>query len=235
MKGSIRAVAALLGMTGLIGSVATYKVAAIIFTGMQHASITYHIDERLSQKSQQQIIAHIENNRSISPQDLINDVRTQFGCIDSIQLKYTPYTAEMHISARELSAVVNDQFVVTISGIMLEKEQYSPFLFDNLKHINMHELCEIKLPAIIHSWIDRAPFELFKAFDVVWFDENNIELKNKKDSQLVIRCAHTQSVDSLAIDACRDAKQALMNDNWVRHHEVIADVRFDRQIIISKR
>ena len=236
MKGSVRAVAALLSITGLIGSVATYKVAAIVFSGAQHASITYHIDERLSQKSQRHIITYIEKNRSISSQKLIDDVCMQFKCIDSVRLCYIPHRANMHVSACTLLAKINHQFVATTSGMVLEKEQYDPILVDRLKHINIHELCEIQLPTVIHNWIDRAPFEVFEAFDVAWFDGNHIELQNKKDPQLVICCTHTQPINSLAVDACTHAKKTLISDSmWAKHHEVVADVRFDRQIIVSKR
>ncbi len=236
MKGSIHAVAVLLSITGLIGSIATYKVAAIIFSGAQHTSITYHIDERLSQESQRHIIAYIEKNRSISSQMLIDDVCMQFKCVDSAYLWYTPHGADLHIRACTLLAGVNDQFVVTTSGRVLEKNHFAPSLSDDLKHIKIHELCEIQLPTVIHNWIDRAPFEVFEAFDVTWVDENNIELKNKKDPQLVICCMHTQPINSLVIDACTYAKKTLISDSmWAKHHEVIADVRFDRQIIVSKR
>jgi len=236
MKGNIRAIVLLLSITGLIGSVATYKVALIIFSGIQHTSITYHIDKRLSQESQQQIIACIENNKSILSQNMIDTVCTQFKSIDTIQLRHTPHGAMINITAHELSAMVNDQSVVTATGAILEKTQYNSSFFNTLKHITVHGLCDSKLPIIIRDWIDRASPEIFRTFDVTWFDENTIELKNKKNSRLVIRCAHEQPIDSLAINACAQIKKALVcNSIWATHHELIADVRFDRQIIVSKR
>ena len=236
MKGNIRAVALLLSITGLIGSVATYKVATIIFSGMQYASISYHIDERISPNLQQQIIAYIENNRSISSQILINDIHSQFACVDSVQLQHSPHAVDLYVSACDILAVINNQFAVTASGIMLEKEQYNSSFFADFKHIKIPQMCELQLPTAIHSWIDQAPLEIFKVFDIAWFTENHIELQHKKDPQLVICCTNTQPINSLVIDACTDAKKALMGNNMrASHHEVIADVRFDRQIIVSKR
>ena len=237
MKGSIRAIAILLAVAGAIGSVASYKVCTLIFSEIQHTTVAYHIDERLSQDVQRQIIAFVQSHADSAPQQLIDDICAQFGFVENVQLSHTPHAQTLQIQSRPLLALINDQEVATAAGLLFDKNNFSDQSLQNIKRVQVPaEQCTQMLAPVVHDWIERMPADLFASFAVTWVDENAIELKSKNDSQLVIRCSHTQSVDQLCAQACAQAKDEMVQQRSLeRHQELVADVRFDRQIIISKR
>jgi len=242
MKGNMHVIAILLGFSGVIGSIATYKVTTIMFSKSHGIKpITYHFDDRLSKKSQKKIVAYIEQHRYAHSQALVSSVCSTFDYIKSAQLHYTPHTVNIHIQAHNLSAIINNQYAVTTSleySTLLNIHDFNPQIINELKQLNLdtieHVSAQSILPSTIHEWIIRMPHDLFTQFHVSWIDENNIECTYKKDPQLTIRCTHTQNIDATDIESCLYAKNTLPSHMLSIHKKIVADVRFDQQIIISK-
>jgi len=236
MKGNRRAVIGLLCMAGMIGAVATYKAAAIVISHTQHAKIAYHFDNRLSYDTQNKIVQHVDQCVHSSPQELITDIHTTFDCVQKIALQYEPDGAQMVISAHDILALINNHFLVTPSRNLIAKEWYNAAAVAAVKCMDVSLLSERQLPDAIYAWIDRMPESLFHTFNVTWIDENSIELRHAQDPQLTIVCAHAQPIETVLLDSCIEQKAILLSNRQIRKGDsILADVRFDQQIILSKK
>lgn len=236
MKGNIRIIAVLLAISGGIGLLATYKAAAIIFSGNanNNVPIVYHFDTKISSQAKAEIKHHIQTHQSMRAQALIDSLCKQFNHLKQVYIQYAPQNINIHITAHEPCALINETSVVTTDGRMLNRTAFTDTALEHIKALNVPSIKDTytQLPAPIFSWIQRTPDTIFKDFSITWIDENEIECAHKEDPHLIIRCTHTQDLRAHDIDACIYAKK---QRTIAPQHTVVADIRFNRQVIISKK
>lgn len=212
----------------------------IVWSAVQPAyTFTYSFDTTLASTTRHSIQTYVEQHSTLSSQALINSICSEFNYIHSCQLAYKPSGAHIQINAHTAAYAINDQLIANQDGTLFAKEAFTPTLFEELKKVSVPTLVPTspKTPSLLHQWICHAPPTLFSQYAVCWLDEHTIELTDLEDAQFVIRCTHNQTLDATTLQSYRTLKNEL-SDHALRQrntNSVIADIRFEGQIILSKK
>lgn len=237
MKGNKCAVLGLLGITGCVGSIAVYRVILIIVAAVCSGQIQYVFDEHLSTKAKEHIAAYANCVLLSSAQDYINAIQQQFKYIDTVQLSYMPEMTQLYIKAREPIARINDHYVADRCGHLFKATVFQDTLVQKLKSVFIAQLSDnLTLPDNIHQWVSQISPALCATYNITWIDEHTIELKKHDDPALIIRCSSEQSMTDMPLQMCMQAKESLLQAVTLKATQaIVTDIRFDRQIIVSKR
>lgn len=240
MKGNIRTIITVLCLSGFFSIIALCKTVMIIWAAVQPTyTFTYSFDTTLASTARHAIQTYVEQHDTLSSQALINGICAEFNYVYSCQLAYKPSGAHIQINAHTLAYAINDQLVANQDGTLFAKEVFKPTLYATLKKISVPTFVPTsqEVPSLLHQWICHAPPTIFSQYAVCWLNEHIIELTDLDDAQFVIRCTHNQTLDATTLQSYRTLKNEL-STHALRQHDtssVIADIRFEGQIILSKK
>lgn len=239
MKGNIRAIIGLLCVSGIFSSIALFKVVTMVYSLVQPSAITCSFNGHLSIPTQNAIQAYAqENHTALSSQSLINTLCDHFTCIKSAQLSLTPHGSHMVAHAHVPHALINDTLIANDQGHLFLAHDFNVSLLHNIKRMYIHNIhtSDKNLPSLIQQWIISTPLSLFESYAISWIDEHNIECIDIHDPQFIIRCRHDQLITKEIINQHAYIKNNYDNQQvHKRDKYIVTDIRFDKQIIISKK
>lgn len=239
MKGNVRAIIGLLCISGIFSSIALFKVVTMVYSLVQPSTIICSFNGHLSIPTQNAIQTYIQQNRTIlSSQSLINTLCDHFNCIKSAQLSLTPHGSHMVAHAHVPHAFINDTLIANDQGHLFSAHDFDVSSLHTIKKINIHNIhtSDKHLPHLIQQWIIATPLSLFESYSINWINEHNIECVDIHDPQFIIRCRHDQLITKEIIDQHAYIKNNYDNKQMNKRSKyIVTDIRFDKQIIISKK
>jgi hypothetical protein len=199
-----------------------------------HYIITYEpiFSHALSDQIERFMPTLWEHYRS-NPSYMLEKLITEFPIIAQGTLAYTPHrAASIKINAHKPLALINQNAVVTHTGLIFDKSVfYEPYL-DTLPKLevrssDMHN--ELKAPYFL-SFVQSILPALYDVYTIVWHNKTEIELIDKERASFSILCHAEQNITETLLQACRDLQSASG-----RSKNVCADIRFNQSIIIGER
>ena len=240
MKGNIRTIITVLCLSGFFSAIALCKAVMIIWSALQPTyAFTYSFDTRLASTARHHIQTYVEQNGRVNSQALINGICATCNYVQSCQLSYNPSGAHLQINAHTPAYIINDRVVTSQEGNLITKEAFTSELVGSLKKISVPTVAQesSELPSLLHQWMCHVSPTIFSQYAICWVDEHTIELTDLQDHQFVIRCTHNQTLDVATLQSYSTLKNEL-NSNALKQKStasIVADIRFEGQIIFSKK
>jgi hypothetical protein len=131
MKGNIRTIITVVCLSGFFSILALIKTITIIWSAIQptHA-FTYSFDTMLASTTHHAIQTYVEQHDTLSSQELINGICTEFNYVHSCHLAYKPSGAQIHINAHTPLYAINNHSVANQDGTLFAKEAFTPTFFE---------------------------------------------------------------------------------------------------------
>lgn len=223
------------------GTIIGVGITGKIITARLHALATHShtVDFRFSPAVNADITNYIETNKEFSKSRSFADLQTQFPYIKSLKIQRSaPAHTDYETIAHELLVTINNQQVVTDNGLVFNRELFAPrsvkFLY-NIETVHQHSA---RVPeAFIDSMHAFMP-DIVKAYTVTWIDDKEIVLHDKVQPLFFIKCSAKKLPDKQVLATCTRLMQEILQQLSEKkiqkvQQSLIADIRFDKQIILN--
>ncbi len=167
------------------------------------------------------------------PLYMLEKLISEFPLIAQGTIAYTPHrTASIRITAHRPLALINQNLVITYTGLIFDKALfYEPYI-DTLPQLEVRSSDiqnELKAPYFL-SFVQSFCQTLYDSYTVVWHNKTEIELIDKELPGFSIFCHAEQNITERLLQTCQDLGTATN-----RSKNVCADIRFNQSIIIGER
>lgn len=164
---------------------------------------------------------------------------SKFDWIVSIDVALLPYRKAMiELVAYEPLYRINNDYVVTVTGKLLPKNNFDSLLVSALGHINIvFSNNEPVLSDACRQFILAIPSSLLDTYQCVWESDTRVRLYDKQQTHFVIVCHPLMMPNEKMIQHCNALKGELVERcvfELPRAKTWVADIRFEDQIVVSQ-
>lgn len=194
-------------------------------------------DPTLSHAVCMDVQTYLEANQIPSKRLVVENLKTTFPVLKSVSV-HQRKSGVVHIicNAHEPFFDLNQEKIVLQNGALVERTCFVPEAVDAVCTLSLTLTDEATTaPAGLISWLQAAPIELFKRYEVTWHDQTNIELIDTQNRQITILLQSTNELDESLLAYCASMiPQAVQKKGTNR--PFVADLRFEGQLVLySKR
>ncbi len=127
---------------------------------------------------------------------------------------------------------INDGYIFSQSGKILSKDFFKNENINSLETITLNS--DVKnLNSQTINFIEKIPASLTDEFKIFWENDNSIKLKSKNQNFTIIT-TNKYFPDNKISEICKKLYQeVLQNPDVKQNTEVITDLRFSNQIVVS--
>lgn len=167
------------------------------------------------------------------PQDFTTLLQKKFPIVESVIIKRkNPDFLIIILNSCVPIYKINNTLVITKNEKLLPLTNFLPQVTENLENIDIHELSG-DLSDDLKLFIKKLNPEIPQDYNITWKNKNYITLKDKT-ANLVIVFEHNQIITKKLIKNCRNIFREKLKDlNKANDKQIIADLRFANQIVIS--
>jgi hypothetical protein len=134
----------------------------------------------LSKTMYARIVASLSAQKisSLPKNSLYAQIKKIISSAASIALSHDrPYNLTVFVDIMDPCAVVNNEYVLTTNGALVNLEEYAPDSINHLVHIGVKEQFFPQQSRIACSkWVKKLPVEIFENFSITWYARSHIEL-----------------------------------------------------------
>lgn len=208
-------------------------VGRILYLSFYSTHFDISFDPILSTKACNQIKYYLENHSDwhIKPIEVLES----FSLLKKIIIKRSTLAkATIFIISYEPIANINNNYVLLHNGFIVDSDFFEVFSKEQLYHISMGQVDTKKPEIALVQWINNCQ-DIFVEYKIRWIDQTKIILFHKSNNQINLL---VQANKSISISFCENIQQLITKkiNNIAKSAQIIADLRFDDQVIIySKR
>ena len=206
------------------------------------SSYQLHFPTSLSSNSREKIdsfIAKNSNYQQNKPAKIISTIKENFPFIKTVALNYeATKQLDIIVSTYKPIYLINSNQLLLESGELNSREDYTSEVTQNLPTINFNnkDKQQEKRKLTESSILQQIDHEIKKQYSIVWKNENHILLNDKNQKNFSILCNAHSILQKNKITTCQKLKnKKIARNRWyLTKRQVIADIRFDKQIIFSR-
>jgi hypothetical protein len=209
----------------------SYKIGIAVF-GVKETNITIH-PPILAEVIQEKLKKTIQNLAFYNAHFLKTELNSLYPDIQNVvSAFYANNLAEIDITIADPIACINDTYILTESATLVNKSYF------NDRYIHLPEIIVSDLSLLTLSgkkWLLTYLPLLKKDFSISWCTENEIHLRNKKNKYLDIICCSSVNFNTDLFNRIQAIEKKVneKNETMIRKKEWIADIRFEKQIILG--
>jgi hypothetical protein len=218
---------------GKIG-IGAYVLFSIFFL---QANVELVFDDYLSDHAKQCVYDH-SGQKDIMADSLSKSAQVMQECPgvkDVSIMRNEKDDLEISVMGARPHACINEIYVLNQNGQILDANLYShPKRLPSVQTIDSNS----DLSPICKKFLLDIPYELLAEYSVLYHDPSNIILYDKKQPFFTVTCSVTAPPNQLIHEACKKIKGSLKNKGELGDEPLSiwnADIRFDKQIIVSKK
>ena len=209
------------------------------FTGV-FGSVNYVLKSNVGLSDQTQKLIHsiFESEKTKEPGVLYKSLKKKIPLIEEATLAY-PSKERVVIKLRlqQPHFAINKDYVLTDDGTVAVSSLLNKDVVGRLPQINVDRCQNTRscVPGEFCSCMDSVPGGVFEDYEVKWEDQTKIELRDKHDPRFVVVTSCGTPISQQLLETCQKIKKMELSENKYKYrkkdHRLVADVRFDRQII----
>jgi hypothetical protein len=210
----------------------SYKAGCILFIPKK---ITFSFDERLSADQKKIIESAFDGVSSYRFSRLASCVKEACPAVASCTFTRLP-TQTLHVAVTS----ENPFLALNQAWILTQDKKIIPRRFFDLDAIQECPMIEVKngvnpveLSSHFKDWIMSLDPSFFSTYQISWFDDYHIVLNHKKMSTVSLLCSVDVSFNDLMINTCALVLKQCEKRSGADKRKWIADVRFDKQVIVA--
>ncbi len=200
----------------------------------------YGFDSLFSKEFKKSIESYIDDAyaQNPDPEKLVKTIAKQFPALQQItfdvcQQEHTKFI----IHGYKPLLVINNEFVVLASGKVFPVAWYHKKL--------LHELCNVSYEQVVKKdkvdkrfvkFVVGCPQEILDECSVIWKSHEDIQLRSKKDTNLVIRTNSSGIPEMQDLEICNNMKEKVgtqRGNKKGKKQTMVCDMRFSRQLVVS--
>ena len=220
----------------VVGSAATMLYLRL---GAVH-SCTYAFDSCFSNATRDRLKEFIDTrNHTIgSSKQLFEDLKKQFPQVKSLIVeRCAPGVMHYDIQSVRPLVTINKQCVVAENGAVFPMTLFAQRSVNFLYDVAVPNFGFKQLPTSFVTAMQEMLPEMFSSYAVSWIDDKEMWLRDKNDPSFFIICNTKKLPDAQMFSHCNRLRQEMTQKTDERKTEkqsiVVADIRFDKQIIFS--
>jgi hypothetical protein len=212
------------------------KTHAVLFS-VHGCSVT--IDPILSHQTHQQITDFFNKNeelQDVSLKDIVAAVQKKFFCVESVAVKRCASgSLDIGISAVKPLCNINSDKVLVVNGTIFANDVFTDSSREKLDtlfvRLEQEELDKVREK--LRKFTQKLIPSIYSQYDVVWFNEREVRLIDKKDSWFVTVCNAYKVPNEQSLAYINRIKQDIFPKKGRKNIRWVADMRFNDQIIVS--
>ncbi len=217
------------------GDFITY-IFLMLSTHLLQADVQVSFDEYLAETAKQCVHACI--NEKIETKKLADTAACMQKCpaIKDVSIA-RPISDDIEVTvvSSKPHARVNEIYVLNSDGQILDAS-----LYENIDRLPLVQTknSDSHLSPICKKFLLAIPHELLREYDVEWENGASITLYDKKQPFFTVTCSASTPPSALIHEACKKIKDELKARGELGEEPLVvwdADIRFDKQIILSRK
>lgn len=227
-----RNVKVLLGIFCLVGG---WQVSRISHASQALKAVTFiALDELLAQDEQQRMVHALMQEHTVSPVPSVCTLRQRYPEVDASYVRrLRPQTYHITITCPRPLIRLNNDLLLSSRCDALPAHLYDGDVVQRLQvleHTPLKQYTAVS-PDVV-SFVGHMPDELWHHFTVCWQAPTTVVLSDKEHPYLSLLCDATHIPDTAVINDCHEIYQQFDQTALrVKKQQVVADVRFERQIV----
>lgn len=209
-------------------------LASVYFFAAHQFQISY--DPIISSQTQSSITTYINNYpiQSLSFKQLEQSLQKDFACVSFIQAHAQPHgIIKLHVHAINPLYIINDKDIVTAHNSIVDAEFYVPEITKKLPALQISLQTEQKrLPPETFAYLSSLYSFNIPHIAVIWKQPHDVQIHLLTEN-IKIRCNAYTPPDQQLFDRCMQVIRE-HQQSCIQAKKVLADIRFDNQVIISK-
>lgn len=191
-------------------------------------------DQSLSSTAQKDLQTFIQKQRVTDLAQLSQQIRNKFPQIQVVQACHDQ-TGVLHIALEASSPKlsINNEYVLCENGALVALSYIPNEIRANLASIATKDKSLVE-DLVFRSWAQSLPIDLCHDYAIVWVDQFTIYYTDQKNKAFHLVCDAARYPDVAILNSYQEIKNTLSQRSGLRNQHVIADARFDRQIIVRK-
>ncbi|HSW73897.1 MAG TPA: hypothetical protein VLG71_01955 [Candidatus Limnocylindria bacterium] len=241
MKRSWGTTCILMSIGALICLVTVHVGCAYLFAVKR---ITFSVDPLFAPTTSSEIISFLEHTKDLDKQSitqLYTTLQSEFPAVKTLTVqRIAPDQLHVMISCQKPYMMVNETTTVTEGGYLVPTTVFAQTHTKNLPALTIANLpCAThRAPPGLMNCIGQLREQLCKQYTVIWRTELETELVDKQQPQFAVVCNTTTLAQPSLLARCQKLKEELQSQGAFEAKPKklwIADIRFDKQIILSRR
>lgn len=209
-------------------------LASVYFFAAHQFQISY--DPLISSQTASDITTYINNYpiTSLSFKQLEQSLQKDFACVASIQASAQPHgIIKVYVDAIKPLCVVDDKNIITAHNSIINADFYSPDITQRLPALQISlQTDQKRLPSETFAYLASLYSFNIPHMEIIWKQPHDVQIHLLTEN-IKIRCNAYTTPDQQFFDRCiqiaREHQQPC-----IQAKKVLADIRFDNQVIISK-
>ena len=200
----------------------------------------YAFDSLFSKEFKKSIEIYIDEAyaKNPNPEILVKMIAQQFPVLQQITFDvYEQDYTKFIIQGHKPLFIINNEFVVLANGKVF------PIWWYHKKFL--HELCNVSYEQTIkNNKVDKrfvkffvgCTQEILDTYLITWKSHEDIQLRSKKDADVVIRTNSSQIIEIQDLEICKHMKEkmgTIRGNKKGKKQTTICDMRFSRQLVVS--
>jgi len=200
--------------------------------GVGQCSCSY--DQSLSPAAQKDIQTFIQQQRVTDLAQLSQAIQEKFHQIKAVQACHDRTgVLRIVLDASEPKLLINNEYVLCKNGAVVVHAYIPDEIRVDLAAIATKDKSLVE-DLVFRSWAQHLPIQLCHEYAIVWVDQFTVYYTDQKNKAFHLVCDAAQYPDVSILNSYQEIKNTLSQRNGLRNQQVIADARFDRQIIVRK-
>ena len=192
----------------------------------------------LSDQTQKTIHSVFAEEKIKDPKELYQVLKKEIPLIEEATLSYpSEEKVTVKLTLQQPHFAINQGYVLTDNGTMASASLLSKDVVLKLPQVSV-DRCQNTpscVPGEFSACMREVPEKVFDRYDVKWEDQTKIELRDKQDPKFIIIASCNTLSNKRLLKACQEIKEKELSENKSKYrkkgHRLVADVRFDRQIV----
>ena len=200
----------------------------------------YAFDSLFSKEFKKNVQVYIDDayTKNPDPEKLVTIISKEFPALQQITFDvYEQDYTKFIIQGHKPLFTINQEFVVLAQGKIFPISWYHKKFLKELCNVTYEQaIKKEKVDKRFVKFFIACPQEVLDLYDITWKSHEDIQLRSKKDSFVVIRTNSYQIPEMQDLEICCAMKEKMgtqRGNKKGKKQTMFCDIRFSRQLVVS--